>query len=57
MQKRQVCDTNFFVGELDLHEGKKADAARPFRQATDGFPDYLIFYERTKAELKVLNAP
>ena len=56
MKKRQVCDINFFVGELDLHAGKEADAARLFLQATDGCPDYSISYEGGKAELKALGA-
>ncbi|MGB7099370.1 MAG: tetratricopeptide repeat protein, partial [Xanthobacteraceae bacterium] len=56
MKKRQLCDINFFIGELDLHAGKKDDATRHFRQATDGCPDYLISYEGAKAELKALGA-
>ena len=56
-KKRQVCDASFFIGELALHAGKKDDATRLFRQATDGCPDYLFSHEGAKAELKALGAP
>ena len=53
-RKRQVCDADFFIGELDLQEGKKDDATRLFRSATAGCPEFLIAYEGANAELKAL---
>lgn len=56
-KKTLICEASFFIGELDLQAGKKDAAARRFRQATDGCPDYLISYEGAKAELKALGPP
>ncbi len=35
-KKRQVCDANFFIGELALQRGAKDDAVRLFRLAAAG---------------------
>jgi len=56
MKKKQVCEASFYIGEIDLQSGQKDHAARLFRQATDGCPDYLMTYEGAKAELKALGA-
>ena len=35
-KKRQVCDANFFIGELALQRGAKDEAVRLFRLAAAG---------------------
>jgi tetratricopeptide (TPR) repeat protein len=55
-QKGQVCEANFFSGELALQQNSKDEATRLFRIAAEGCP--YDFYEWTaaKAELKTLGA-
>jgi len=52
----QVCEANFYTGELDLQQGKKDDATRLFRLAAANCPKTFIEYEGATAELKALGA-
>jgi len=53
-QKGQVCEANFFAGELALQQGSKEEAARLFGLAATDCPKNLIELTATKAELKAL---
>jgi len=51
-KKGQVCDANFYIGELSLQQRKKNDAARLFRLAAADCPK--SYSEAAGAELKAL---
>ena len=55
-KKEQVCDANFFSGELALQRGAKAEATRLFRLAATGGPKTRDAYDSANAELKALGA-
>jgi tetratricopeptide (TPR) repeat protein len=52
----QVCEANFFSGELALQQGKKDEATRLFRNADDGCPNDSFQLTAAKDELKALEA-
>jgi lipoprotein NlpI len=53
-QKEQVCEANFYTGELALQQGSKEDAARLFGLAASDCPKNFIEWSSAKAELKAL---
>jgi lipoprotein NlpI len=52
----QVCEANFYSGELALSKGLQDDAARLFRLAADGCPKGFIELDAANFELKGLSA-
>ena len=54
MQRDQICEANFYGGELALQRGTKDEATRLFKLATDGCPKSSIEYQSATAELKAL---
>ena len=55
-KKGQVCEANFYSGELALQQGKKDEAARLFKLAANDCPKGLIEWPAANAELKALGA-
>jgi lipoprotein NlpI len=55
-KKRQICEANFYGGEVALQRSNKEEAARLFKLAAADCPKGLIEYEGTIAELKALGA-
>jgi lipoprotein NlpI len=55
-KESQVCEANFFSGELALLRGAKDEATLLFRQASAGCPKVLLEYSSAVAELKALGA-
>jgi len=55
-KKEQVCDANFFSGELALQRGAKDEATRLFWLAATGCPKTRDAYDSANAELKALGA-
>jgi lipoprotein NlpI len=55
-QKSQVCEANFFSGELALQQGKRDEAIRLFRIADEGCPKDSFQLTAANAELKALGA-
>jgi lipoprotein NlpI len=53
-QKSQVCEANFFSGELALEQGKKDEATRLFRIADGGCPKDSFQLIAANDELKAL---
>jgi lipoprotein NlpI len=53
-KKGQVCDANYFSGELALQQGAKDEAARLFRLAASDCPHASFEWESAQAELKAL---
>jgi lipoprotein NlpI len=53
-EKGQVCEANFYSGELALQQGKKDEAARLFKLAANDCPKGLIEWAAASAELKAL---
>jgi lipoprotein NlpI len=53
-KKGQVCEANFYSGELALQQGKKDEAARLFKLAANDCPKGLIERAAASAELKAL---
>jgi lipoprotein NlpI len=53
-QKGQVCEANFYTGELALQHGDKDGATRLFRLAAASCPKPFIEYEGAVAEIKAL---
>jgi lipoprotein NlpI len=53
-QKGQVCEANFYAGELALQRGDKDGAPRLFRLAAAGCPKSFIEYDGAVAEIKAL---
>jgi lipoprotein NlpI len=52
--KGQVCEANFYIGELVPQQGAKREAARQFRAAAADCPASFIEGVIAKAELKAL---
>jgi lipoprotein NlpI len=50
----QVCEANFFSGELTLRRGQKEDAVRLFRLAANGCPEDFAEWSDAKLELTAL---
>jgi tetratricopeptide (TPR) repeat protein len=55
-KKGQVCEANFYLGELALQRGDKEEAARLFRLATDDCPKTFIERSAASLELKAMAA-
>jgi lipoprotein NlpI len=55
-KKGQVCEANFYSGELALRQGAKDDAARLFRLAASDWPHTFTEWGDANAELKALGA-
>ena len=55
-QKSQVCEANFFNGELALQQGRKDEATRLFGIAAEGCPKDSFQLTAANAELKALGA-
>jgi tetratricopeptide (TPR) repeat protein len=53
-KKGQLCEANFFTGELALHRGSKEDAARLFGLLASDCPKNFIEWSAAKAKLKAL---
>jgi len=53
-KKGQVCEANFYTGELALLKGTKDDAIRLFRLAASGCPHGFVEWDGANAELKAL---
>jgi tetratricopeptide (TPR) repeat protein len=56
IQKRQVCEANYFTGEDALLHGQPATAQARFEAARDGCPKGNIGYAEALAELRRLGA-
>jgi len=56
VRKRQVCDANFYSGELDLQQGRRADATQHLQFAVASCSKGFAEYEGAIAELKTLGA-
>jgi len=55
-KKGQVCEANFFSGELALQTGAKTEAANLFRLAASDCPKTDMEWRTANAELKALGA-
>jgi lipoprotein NlpI len=55
-QQGQVCEANFYSGELALLQGKKEDAIRLFQFAAGNCPHDFAERHAANAELKALGA-
>ena len=55
-KKGQVCEANFYSGELALQKGTKEDATRLFGLAAADCPKGFIEWSAANAELKALGA-
>jgi lipoprotein NlpI len=55
-KKGQVCEANFYSGELTLRQGAKEEAARLFRLAASECPKDFNEWGAANAELKALGA-
>jgi lipoprotein NlpI len=56
IKKHQVCEANFYSGELALQQSKKVEAERLFRLANADCPKSLIEYDGANAALRALAA-
>ena len=54
---RQVCEANFYGGELALQRGDKGEATERLRQAAARCPKAFFEYTAANVELKTLGAP
>jgi tetratricopeptide (TPR) repeat protein len=55
-KKAQLCEANFFIGELALQQGAKDEAAQLFRFAASNCPNDYVQLDAAVAELKALGA-
>jgi lipoprotein NlpI len=55
-KKHQVCEANFYTGELALQHGAKDEATRLFRLAAADCPKTFDEYEAAVAELRAIGA-
>jgi lipoprotein NlpI len=55
-KKGQVCEANFYSGQLALRTGAKGEAARLFRLAAKDCPKAFVEWYAANAELKALGA-
>jgi lipoprotein NlpI len=53
-KRGQVCEANFYIGELALQQGAKADAARLFAQAAADCPREFVEGSSATTELEAL---
>ena len=53
-RRGQICEANFYSGELALQRGTKEEATRLFKLAVNGCPKTVIEYQSANAELKAL---
>ncbi len=53
-RKGQVCEANFYIGELALQQGDKAEAARLFRLAATDCPREFVEGPSARSELAAL---
>jgi lipoprotein NlpI len=53
-KKGQVCEANFYSGELSLTKGSKDEATRLFRLAASDCPHSFDEWDAANAELKAL---
>ena len=56
VKKDQVCEANFYSGEIALRIGAKDEAARLFKTAARDCPHGLDEYVAAKAEARALGA-
>jgi tetratricopeptide (TPR) repeat protein len=56
IRKGQVCEANFYTGELSLMEGSKVEAIRLLRLAASDCPHNFGEWDGANAELKLLDA-
>jgi hypothetical protein len=54
-KKGQVCEANFYSGELALQRDARGEATRLFKLAADGCPKTFTEYRAAVAELKALD--
>jgi lipoprotein NlpI len=54
-KRGQVCEANFYSGQLALQQGAKAEAARLFRLAATGCPHEFVEGSSANAELAALD--
>jgi lipoprotein NlpI len=54
IRNEQVCEANFYTGQLALLEARKHEAVRLFRLAAADCPHTFIEWEAARAELKLL---
>jgi lipoprotein NlpI len=55
-ERGQLCEANFFSGELALQRGAKDEAVRTFRSIASDCPKTFFEYSAANAELKALEA-
>jgi lipoprotein NlpI len=53
-KRRQICEANFFSGELALQRGAKDEAIQLLRLAANDCPKTFIEWRAANAELKTL---
>jgi lipoprotein NlpI len=53
-KRGQVCEANFYLGELALQQGAREDAARLFRLAAAGCPREFVEGHTAESELEAL---
>ncbi|WP_027526628.1 hypothetical protein [Bradyrhizobium sp. Ec3.3] len=54
-RQNQLCEARFYVGELALQQGRKAEAVRLFRLAAADCRKSFMEYSGAMAELKALD--
>lgn len=54
-KKGQVCEANFYAGELALNQGATEEAVRLLRLAADGCPRMFVEWSAANAELRRLS--
>ena len=55
VKQRQICEANFYSGEMALLQGAKEDARALFRLATEDCPRQFTEWAAANAELKALD--
>jgi lipoprotein NlpI len=55
-KRGQLCEANFYIGELALQQGDKTEATRLFRLAAAGCPHEFVEGPSANAELEALGA-
>jgi lipoprotein NlpI len=56
-KRKQLCEANFYAGELALQQGAKDEAGQLFRLAANGCPHNFIEWLGANLELKALASP
>jgi lipoprotein NlpI len=54
IKKEQLCEANFYSGELAVQQEMRAEAARLFRLAVADCPKHFVEWRAARAELKAL---